>query len=38
VADRVFLLEGRLLAVGTPAELLASPLARQRLGLVNAQA
>jgi zinc transport system ATP-binding protein len=36
VADRVFLLEGRLLAIGTPAELLASPLARKRLGLINA--
>jgi len=35
VADRVFLLDGRLLAVGTPKELLASPIARQRLGMVN---
>jgi ABC-type proline/glycine betaine transport system ATPase subunit len=35
VADRVFLLDGRLLTIGTPAELLASPVARQRLGMVN---
>ena len=35
VADRVFLLDGRLLAIGTPTELLASPVARQRLGLLN---
>jgi zinc transport system ATP-binding protein len=35
VADRVFLLDGKLLAVGTPNELLASPLAQKHLGMVN---
>jgi zinc transport system ATP-binding protein len=35
VADRVFLLDGKLLAVGSPIELLASPLARERLGMVK---